>query len=305
MAPGPNDRAFTHGYWLVAFIDLLGQQEAFLKTDYLPEAGAAAKRDAFIKEVQASVGVIRAMRRILDSFRAAQTLANTGADPRAPINALPPEALARAKAMLERRVRDDRWSDGVMLSASLMPSEGHTIPILGVYDVLCTCGALMLAQLAMGHPIRGGIDVGTGMEVDGELFGASIVKAYRLESKRAHHPRLIVGQDLVNYIKASTTAPGLEAERQLERLMATALLPLIVRDEDREWIVDYAGPKAKEFTGGLRAADIPIFAEARAFAHRSRSQYQQQGAEGIKLFEYYSRVVRYLDARASLWGDAV
>ena len=28
----------THGFWLVAFVNLLGQKEAFLKTDYLPNA---------------------------------------------------------------------------------------------------------------------------------------------------------------------------------------------------------------------------------------------------------------------------
>jgi hypothetical protein len=52
----------THGFWFVAFVDLLGQQEAFLRTDYMPEADNAAKRDAFVKEVQASVGVVRGMR---------------------------------------------------------------------------------------------------------------------------------------------------------------------------------------------------------------------------------------------------
>jgi hypothetical protein len=297
-----SDRTLTHGYWLVAFVDLLGQQEAFMKTDYLPDREDPTKRDAFMEAVKASVGVVRRMRRILDTFRTALASNADAAD--SPLRDLPPEGLTRAKGMLERRVNENRWSDGVMLSCPLQPGEGHTVPILGVYDVLCTCAALMLVQLATGNPIRGGLDVGTGIDIDGELFGAALVKAYRLESTRAQHPRLVVGRGLVDYLKASTRAPGSEIERQFERRMATGVTGLIMQDEDDEWIVDYAGPKAREFiVGNLKASDIPIFAHARAFAHRSRTAFQAQGAGGEKLFARYSKLVRYLDARASLWGD--
>ena len=41
-----TDSAVTHGYWLVAFVDLLGQQEAFLKTDYLPDGQDPVARAA-------------------------------------------------------------------------------------------------------------------------------------------------------------------------------------------------------------------------------------------------------------------
>ena len=297
-----TDSAVTHGYWLVAFVDLLGQQEAFLKTDYLPDGQDPVARAAFIAMVKSSVGVVRTLRKVLDCFR--QGLATSAADPRSPLVDLPPEILTRANAMLERRVKETRWSDGVMLSCALQPDEGHAIPILGVYDILCTCAALMLVQLAIGHPIRGGLDVGTGMVVDDELFGAAIVKAYRLESQRAGHPRLVVGHGLLNYIRTSTQAPGAEPERQMERRMATGLSGLIMRDEDGEWIVDYAGPRAREFIlGSLSASDIPVFARARTFASRSRTDFRERGADGAKLFERYSKVVRYLDARASLWGD--
>jgi hypothetical protein len=163
----------------------------------------------------------------------------------------------------------------------------------------------MLVQLAMGHPIRGGLDVGTGMDVDGELFGAGLVKAYRLESTRAQHPRLVVGSGLVDYLRASAQAPGVELARRFERQMASGLLGLVAKDEDGEWIVDYAGPKAREFiVGNLDAREIGMFPQARAFAHRCRSEFQQQGVQGEKLFGRYSKLVRYLDARAALWGDA-
>jgi hypothetical protein len=126
--PGPQ---LTHGYWLVAFVDLLGQQEAFCKTDYLPNAEDPARRAAFEDEVRASLGVVRTMRSLLDTFRAA--LANTAIEPGDPLYGLNSEALARIGAMKRRRVREYRWSDGVMLACPLKPEPDHAVPILAVY----------------------------------------------------------------------------------------------------------------------------------------------------------------------------
>jgi class 3 adenylate cyclase len=186
----------------------------------------------------------------------------------------------------------------------LKPEHDHAVPILAVYDILCTCAALMLVQLALGRPIRGGLDVGTGVEVDGELFGASLVKAYRLESKEAGYPRLLVGQDLVNYLQTSTHAPGSQLERQFERMLAASCLRLLAADTDARSILDYAGPQMRDILRGhLDSATERMFADARAFAHTSRSEYQRQGPDGQKLFQRYSQLVPYLDARAWLWGD--
>ncbi len=82
------------------------------------------------------------------------------------------------------------------------------VPIHGVYDMLATSAAVMMLQLAVGRPIRGGIDVGAGIEVDGELFGAALVKSYQAEAKRARHPRIVVGKGFIEYLGNSTNAFG-------------------------------------------------------------------------------------------------
>jgi len=99
-------------------------------------------------------------------------------------------------------VREHRWSDGVLLACPLMPERDHAVPVFGVYDILFTCAGLMLIQLASGNPIRGSVDVGTGVEAEGELFGAALVKAYQLESEVAKFPRLAVGDALVAYLQS-------------------------------------------------------------------------------------------------------
>ena len=67
---GESDRWLDFGFWAVAFIDLLGQQKAFLRTDRLPEPEQA---DAFRNEVVASLGVVRQLRKTLKQFRRAFT----------------------------------------------------------------------------------------------------------------------------------------------------------------------------------------------------------------------------------------
>jgi hypothetical protein len=270
----------------VAFVDLLGQKEAFLKTDYLPNAEDPAKVEAFMAEVKASTGVILGMRKILASFRTGLTQ-DSGA-----FNDLSREQREMAERFQKTRVREFRMSDGIILACPLTPENGH-FPIRGVYDVLATCAVLMSVQLAAERPIRGGIDVGTGMEIDGELFGPALVKAYVLESKRAKYPRLAVGQDLVNYLMTSARSGMPEIEGQYQRKMAEGIVPLLKRDADQQWIVDYAGPKAREFLPRL----TDMLGPAKAFAQRTRAELMpRQDEEGQKLFGRYTQLVRYLEA---------
>jgi hypothetical protein len=243
----------------VAFVDLLGQKEAFLRTDYLPNANDPQKVEAFLAEVRASTGVILEMRKILASFRTEMSNANTGA-----YDDLAPRQRETAAHFQQTRVRELRMSDGVVLACPLTPGDGH-FPIRAVHEIVATCGVLLAVQLAAHRPIRGGIDVGTGIEVDGELFGASLVKAYLMESKHAQYPRLAVGQDFINYLTTSTQSPLKNLEGQIERKMASGILRLLKRDADQQWIVDYAGPTAREMLPALlnRLRPAKAFAEAR------------------------------------------
>ena len=187
----------------------------------------------------------------------------------------------------------------MLLTCTLKPNDGHIIPMMGVYQVLVTCMTQMLMQLAIGYPIRGGLDVGTGLEVDGEFFGAARVKPYRLESK-AEHPRLVVGDELVRYLKTNARPEGPGIEQQMQALLAAKCLTFLIRDQDGKWILDYAGPGARSVLEQQPSGEI--VAKARAFAQQSRTQFQKDSSKlGLTLFQRYSKLVRYLDSRAALW----
>jgi hypothetical protein len=85
----------------------------------------------------------------------------------------------------------------------------------GLHDIMLTVSAMTLGQLARGKPIRVGIDAGTGIEVDDQLFGAGLVKAYCLESEAAQWPRIAVGNTLVMCLDSYATPSDLSDEERL------------------------------------------------------------------------------------------
>jgi hypothetical protein len=283
--------SFTHGYWFVAYLDLLGIRRELLKTDFLP-GDDPKKKEELIAALKASVGAIRYTRKWLAGYF--EGLAN--ADPDGLIfDGLPPEKVAEAMRLRRTRVRRDGISDGTIVACPLTPRDGH-FPIRGVYEGISACASLMLLQLAAEKPIRGGLDVATGVEIDDELFGAAYVKAYELESKCAQYPRLVVGEGLVNYLQASLRAPGTDTERQVERKMAEGCLGYLKKDSDDVWIVDYAGPHAHHLLLNKNPG-AELLVGARCFAHQARGEFQRgTDEESRKLFGRYSQLVRYLDA---------
>jgi hypothetical protein len=138
------------------------------------------------------------------------------------------------------------------------------------------------------------------MMLDGEYFGAGLVKAYRLEKEQAGHPRLVVGDGLVAYLRTCGTPHGPEIELQLEARLAAKCTTFLARDEDQKWILDYAGKGARDLLSAHPSSEI--FANALAFAREARGEFQKDPSQrGVKLFERYSKLVRYLDARAPFW----
>jgi hypothetical protein len=188
---------YAVNHWAVGFLDLLGQRRALCKMDFLPDNRDEAKVAELIEAVRGSVVVIDRFFRLYDVFR-------EGRDRSTPSDRFrdaPPEVLRLASETLAYDLRDARFSDGLVVYSSLVSSPEHGA-VNGLYQLMCASGALMLTSLSWNHPIRGGLDVGTGVEVErGQLHGPAVVKAYVLESERAEYPRIVVGDTLVDYLR--------------------------------------------------------------------------------------------------------
>ena len=284
------------GYWLVAYLDLLGIRRELAKTNVLPGEDPKKFEDV-VASLRASVGAIRNLRAGLANYFEGLSLANKDDSV---FDGLPADKIALAKSLQGTRVRRDHIADGVVVACPLGPEIGH-FPIRAVWEVLGACSAMMLIQLAMRRPVRVGMDVGTAIEHEGELYGAAYVNAYEIESRRARYPRIVVGNALPQYLQQLSQPATAAIEDRFKAQMAQWCASLLKRDADGEWILDYAGPRAHEFYMKQRAATAAgqpdALEAAREFAREARETWRdRKEGDGPEIFWKYSQLVRYLDA---------
>lgn len=247
-----------------------------------------------IEAVRGSVAVIRRFHGLYDAFRTGADVEDLDA-----LKHLPAEAQQRAKEWRSTAIRSLRFSDGLVVYSSLVRSPEHS-PVRALYELVCACGSLMLTTLAWGHPIRGGLDVGTGIEVEGDqLYGPAVVKAYELESKPygAEYPRIVVGKTLTEYLATQASKEG-DVWVNLDAQLAQGIRELLAQDGDGHTIVDYlgAGFKAK-VSYQLSPSHVR---RARDFAAGELERFKREGNK--KLTERYQRLVDYFERRAHVWA---
>jgi hypothetical protein len=111
-----------------------------------------------------------------------------------------------------------------------------------MYGVIGAAAVSFNSCMAIGVPIRGGIDLGFAMNIGpDEIYGPALASAYHLESKVAAYPRIVVGKTLVSYLKElSDSRPEPEIEK-VNCLLANKSLALLTTDDDGNMIVDHLG----------------------------------------------------------------
>ena len=232
-----NDK-INYYFYLLAFIDVLGQKEAFADlgneplTDDHPKLIEAHKQTAFF---------IETLRNAFKDFFDAYT------EEREPKAKVPPEKMDQFKAMLKSNLKHQRFSDCIQAYVCLHTDKYHSNAVNGVYGTLLACGGMLLLSLASKKAFRAGVEVGLGTELDnGEIYGPVLYKAYELESRVAEYPRIVVGRELINYLTQLAQGHKQIPEQAKEdvelcKLMATRCLKMIVQDLDSVPILDYLG----------------------------------------------------------------
>ena len=142
------------------------------------------------------------------------------------------------------------FSDFVMNYVSLKNTD-NVLPLQGAYFMIMSTGIVFLKMLAQGIKFRGGIDLGTGMEIDqNELYGFALLNSYELENKVAQYPRIVIGNNLIKYLEyCNNLKPNYKLD-QINQELAKRCLRVIIRDIDGQFIIDYLGESFKEYYGG-------------------------------------------------------
>lgn len=192
----------------------------------------------------------------------------------------------------------DSFIIGVPLGEEIYSSTEHAPIIEGIFLLFKTCGFIFLLSLAHERTLRGGIDVGAGLELENdEIFGPALIKAYKLEKHEANYPRIIIGNSLMNYLeqqKLGNKSTDTQPVEDIQKCQSGAIdcLKLIAQDKDY-YILDYLN---EEFINMWKESGYD-FDDIKKKALKYVEQYFKQIKSDPDLNEKYNYLLEYMKER--------
>lgn len=187
----------VYGNYAVAFIDILGQKEDFKELEGVELVSSDEDvKQKLIKLHKKTTGFVEKLRGAFTDFFKAAT------EETKPSNQIPVEKQKIYQEMRKTRLQFKYFSDCMQGFVCLRTDKYHSVAINGVHSLLLGCGGMLILSLAVGKVFRAGIDVGIGIEIeDDEVYGPALFRAFELESQIAQYPRIVIGDNLINYLK--------------------------------------------------------------------------------------------------------
>lgn len=146
QATRPDVKVFNY---CVAFIDLLGQRAAMRGQSVLPQFKSGDEKQAFLSTFKDSVGAIDRLQRQAEELLVVH-------QPHSEFRArLSERDQADWDEMLRSGMLTQRWSDGLVMFKNLGDGAARCVTN-GIFELIGTCGGLMLLGLTERRPIRGG-----------------------------------------------------------------------------------------------------------------------------------------------------
>jgi hypothetical protein len=213
--------------------------------------------------------------------------------------ALPEAARESYKRVREFEIRQIGFSDSFAISVPLHDAspEGLARAAWEVWLVLVGTAAICLLAMAQKIPLRGGITVGTGVDLfKNEAYGAALVDAHRLESTVAEYNRVVVGADLLDYLNALKGLSPDNPFHGMAREQAAKCFDLICLAADDKLPMlhmlsrEVLALPSHDHTGTWEGLRAPARTWVEAEAHRFVEQ------RDYKLASRYHRLLAYFDA---------
>jgi hypothetical protein len=284
--PESSNSSITISYYAILYMDVLNQREKLSKIVELPTT--EEEKESFFSVLRDTYGVIDGFERMFDAYLS-QTTRELPSD-------IPERYREHFKRVVGEKVGKTLFSDSMLYYFSLNEQDG-AIPTIRIRDLLCAASSVFAGALADGNPARGGIDVGIAATFPrAGIYGPGLYKAYSLESEVAQHPRIVVGSELAEYLRASAEDNGRSTESDLRRIFAKKCLDLIYVDTDGVSALDYAGKAIRDLYPGWKG----ILSRAVDYAQTEWERFRKEGND--KLANRYFSVVSYLnDRREKYW----
>lgn len=191
----PDDECVFAGYYVVAFVDLLGTDAKNAEIKALPES-------EFPSVLKREVDKVKKFQRVFYDFFENAARSEKGFRSQRPEN---------LKADLEKLQGNDvksyAFSDSLIFYASLNTQQGRLVPVSSCFSLLAALACTQLWSLARGVPFRGGVEVGRAATFNGnQILGPALSDAVKLEAQ-AQFPRILMGEEFHKYLQLNSQLP--------------------------------------------------------------------------------------------------
>jgi len=275
-------RDLSLNWYVVAFLDLLGQKEKLINLENKVKNGNGLAIEDILPEVKESFGVTEGFKQAFENFF--DKFNRAGAPP-FPLSPDLEEAYYR---LTKRNVSFTRFSDSIVIYQSISTQTTRT-PFTSLFGILTGIAVVSLVHLAAGLPFRGGIDVGLGMEINGYFYGPGLFRAHDLESTKAEFPRVVVGDTLIDFINNGMSINGGSLEDQVNNLFASTSKKLIERDRHNCSFIDQF---ALEMATQTEIDQLnELYRKAYAYIEDSISHFEAKSNK--KLLDRYRELEKY------------
>lgn len=289
----PDVECVFAGYFVVAFVDLLGTDAKNAEIKAQPES------EFPVEMLKREVGKVKAFQH---DFYA---ILDGAAQAKKKLKSLRPENL---KADLEKLQGNDvksyAFSDSLIFYASLNTQQGRLVPVSSCFSILAALACAQLWSLARGVPFRGGVEVGRAATFNGnQILGPALSDAVKLE-EQAQYPRILMGEEFHKYLQLNSQLPLDTPENRANREFADICIGHIFereepcqlcepdKTEDRRARV-FSLDVHSEFVADLMGMPHQeLINKARIFAER---ELQRFGGQNEKLACRYRHLLNYLE----------
>jgi len=276
-------------YYVVAFIDVLGQKAEFKDIYEIP-----TDKESEEKLLNAHRETVLFLGKFRDSFEKVFKIYVKNKSPKVKV---PKNKIKKFLQIRKVVLKHHRFSDCIQAFVPLETKKFHSNAVNGVFGILSACGGMMLITLSSQKAFRAGIDLGLGAELNnGEVYGPALFKAYKLEDKIARYPRIVVGDSLINYLERISRRQKQCDGQDIEDIeackkMSDFCLNMISKDTDEQMILNYLG---KEFMKKV-LSKMDMFKEIyeKAYNFVESEFIRRKNIGDSKLTDRYNKLYNY------------
>lgn len=203
----PDVECIFAGYYVVAFVDLLGTDAKNAEIKAQPEFPA--------EMLKREVDKVKQFQRDFYNFF------DDAAHTEKILKPLRPQNLKAALENLQGNdVKSYAFSDSLIFYASLNTQQGRLVPVSSCFSILAALACAQLLSLARRVPFRGGVEVGRAALFNGnQILGPALSDAVKLE-EQAQFPRILMGEGFHNYLQLNSQLPLGTPENRANRVFA-------------------------------------------------------------------------------------